>query len=601
MTTLLQTVLFPNPETCKETECYFRQMGDTLVFNTYFNIFSLRKWKIYTDVKDIRLHLESRGKCRLRLIACDSNRKERILSTYDLEGNISQDLEFPYEDAGNNGKGDGFLWFSFEKLSEDAELLSASYVTEDCPIHHPKIAIDICTFRREAYVERNLKVLKQAILENPSCPYQDQFEIYVVDNGKTLKKEEIETDKIHLIPNINAGGSGGFTRGILEILADKADHHYSHMIFMDDDAVLEPDSLIRTIGLLNYVKEEYLNACIGGAMHRLDFPYIQHESGAIWNGVTPVRNHEGVDLREFESVLSNEEIRDTDYNGWWFACYPLTVVREDNLPLPMFIHCDDMEYGLRNRKNGVILLNGICVWHNSFEHRRSSSLSYHDIRNIMIMNAITYSDGNEKAWIKSLWKRVIGDLFRYRYRDVYLKCLGIADFLRGPAFYMQIDPIAKLKEVNAEGYQLRPVEELTNDEVTLSEIKSFQFPTKLDEIYNRIKVRGREKKLWSFNGMFFPAFREEHLPAYPMGIDPYSLYRKEEVLLFDPYNQTGVIVKRDVSKMWACLHTFCRELHELKKQYTKVQKEYCEQIDKARHSEFWKEYLKIDGSRNKGQ
>jgi galactofuranosylgalactofuranosylrhamnosyl-N-acetylglucosaminyl-diphospho-decaprenol beta-1,5/1,6-galactofuranosyltransferase len=597
MTTLLQTVLFPNPKTCGESECYYRQEGDRQVFNTYFNLFSLRKWRTYTDVKDLCLHLESRGKCRLQLIACDHDHRERVLSERELEGEVSENFVFPYSED------DDFLWFSFEKKSNDAELLSASYVTEDAPIHHPVIGIDICTFRREAYVERNLTLLRKTILENSSCPCRDQFQIYVVDNGRTLKKDDIETEngKIHLIPNINAGGSGGFTRGILEILKDKKEQGFTHMIFMDDDAVLEADSLIRTIGLLTYLKEDYKNACIGGAMHRLDFPYIQHEAGSTWNGVTPIRNHEGVDLRDINAVLDNETILKTDYAGWWYACYPLTVVREDNLPLPMFIHCDDIEYGLRNRKNGVILLNGICVWHNSFEHRRSSSLSYHDIRNIMIMNAITYPDGNEKAWVRSLWKRVVGDLFRYRYRDVYLKCSGIADFLKGPAFYMQIDPIAKLQEVNAEGYKLRPVGELTRDPATLAEVENFRFPTELDQIYNRVKVSGREKKLLSFNGMFFPPLEEDHIHAYPMGIDPYSLYRQEEVLLFDPYNKTGIIVRRNVTEMRACLRAFRRELHDLKKNYAAVQRDYCEQINKAKNIDFWKEYLKIDGSGNKGQ
>lgn len=595
MTTLLQTVLFPNPRTCGETECYFRQENNRQIFNTYFNLFSLHKWRTYTEVRDLRLHLESRGKSHLQLFACTRDHKVRQLSEYELYGETSGDFEFSYNEK------DDFLWFSYEKISDDAELLYASYVTEDLPLHHPQIAIDICTFRREPYIKRNLTVLKQAILENPSCPYRDQFQIYVVDNGQTLEKEEVETDKIHLIPNINAGGSGGFTRGILEILKDKKEQDFTHMIFMDDDAVLEPDSLIRTIGLLTYLRKDYRNACIGGAMHRLDFPYIQHESGSTWSGVTPVRNHEGIDLRKFDAIVDNETILKTDYAGWWYACYPLTVVREDNLPLPMFIHCDDIEYGLRNRKNGVILLNGICVWHNSFEHRRSSSLSYHDIRNIMIMNAITYPDGNERAWVKSLWKRVVGDLFRYRYRDVYLKCLGIADFLKGPIFYMQIDPIAKLQEVNAEGYKLRPVEDLTRDPVTLAEVENFQFPTELDQIYNRVKVSGREKKLLSFNGMFFPPREEEHIHAYPMGIDPYSLYRQEEVLLFDPYNKTGIIVRRNVSEMWACLRAFQRELHELKKNYAEVKEAYCKEISKAKNADFWKEYLKIDGSRNKGQ
>ena len=33
------------------------------------------------------------------------------------------------------------------------------------------------------------------------------------------------------------------------------------------------------------------------------------------------------------------------------------------LPIPAFIHFDDIEYGVRHSDKGVILINGICVWH----------------------------------------------------------------------------------------------------------------------------------------------------------------------------------------------------------------------------------------------
>jgi galactofuranosylgalactofuranosylrhamnosyl-N-acetylglucosaminyl-diphospho-decaprenol beta-1,5/1,6-galactofuranosyltransferase len=602
MNTLLQTILFPNPETCSAEDCYFRRAGAEQVYNTYFNIFSLKKWRWYTDLKSIALHIKIEGSARIRLWAYTVQKEQRLLSeilisetglikivnteTAFTGTNVSEPvisktekaksevldpgasktcmIPFPYD------KQDEFLWFSFESLSAGSHILSACYVTQDIPKYQPMVAIDICTFHREEYVYRNMEVLERSILCNPENPYRNDFQVYIVDNGQTLEPAKIASDCIHIIPNRNVGGSGGFTRGILEILKDREQKHITHMIFMDDDAVIEPDALIRTIALLSFIKDQYRDACIGGAMHRIDQPYIQHESGAVWNGVTSVRNHEGVDLRKFDEIVENENILPTSYAGWWYACYPLTVVREDNLPLPMFIHCDDMEYGIRNRNNGIIFLNGICVWHNSFEHRRTSALSYYDVRNIMIMNALIYPDGNERAWIKNLWKRVIGDLLRFRYRDVYIKCLGISDFLRGPEYLKAIDPVEKLREVNAMGYQFKPVAELTDDPETLREIREYGFP-------EEVKTSDRQKA---------------HVHAYPMGIHPsFTMFRQKSILLFEPSENYGMIVQHSIAEMWKCLIAFYKTLRKLKHRYADVRQAYRKAYSAMSSKEFWVKFL----------
>ena len=42
-------------------------------------------------------------------------------------------------------------------------------------------------------------------------------------------------------------------------------------------------------------------------------------------------------------------------------CIRDRVITEQNLPLPLFLHRDDQEYGARTEKK-VIGLNGICIW-----------------------------------------------------------------------------------------------------------------------------------------------------------------------------------------------------------------------------------------------
>ncbi len=66
--------------------------------------------------------------------------------------------------------------------------------------------------------------------------------------------------------------------------------------------------------------------------------------------------------------------------------FPMKIVTPENLPMPIFIRGDDLEYGLRNMKT-LILMNGICVWHEPFENKYSSFLEYYIMRNQLIDNS----------------------------------------------------------------------------------------------------------------------------------------------------------------------------------------------------------------------
>lgn len=77
---------------------------------------------------------------------------------------------------------------------------------------------------------------------------------------------------------------GGFTRDLIEIMTHNDELHVTHALLMDDDIVIEPESLIKTYRILTLLKEEYEDAFIGGAMLRLDKQAIQVEAGASWNG-----------------------------------------------------------------------------------------------------------------------------------------------------------------------------------------------------------------------------------------------------------------------------------------------------------------------------
>ena len=172
----------------------------------------------------------------------------------------------------------------------------------------------------------------------------------------------------------------------LEIMHCK-DYQATHVLLMDDDILLEPESLFRTYVLLRTLKEQYRDAFIGGAMLRLDHQNIQVEAGAAWYAGNLASRKSNLNLNTLDACLYNETEEYCEFNAWWYCCIPMHIVRPDNLPLPIFIRGDDVEYGLRNMKH-LILLNGICVWHEPFENKYSSFLSYYILRNMLYDNAL---------------------------------------------------------------------------------------------------------------------------------------------------------------------------------------------------------------------
>lgn len=221
----LQSILFPDSHVCQVEELYFHrynqiQETERIDFDGYFNLFYIEKRKKYTQIEELSLQLTLYGYKELILVHDGTDIKTLTLSSTERR---SYSVEFPYENVNT-----GAFWFALIRApSIDEPFISGSYITEKMwnPVH---IGIDICTFRREAYVQRNLQQLKERILDNRELEVSEHVTVYVIDNGKTLShidtiKELQNTSegKIHILENKNAGGAGGFTRGMMEVLQAK--------------------------------------------------------------------------------------------------------------------------------------------------------------------------------------------------------------------------------------------------------------------------------------------------------------------------------------------------------------------------------------------
>lgn len=582
----LQRILFPKAGRCKEEELYFRiENGKAVLFDTYFNAFSVEKWKKYTKVSSVFLRLELSGKWKIFLINKEirnGNLCETVLSEHVIETDSPKHFDFEFKE--NEDK--GIYAFKAEALSDKCKIYSGAYCT-DLPAEEQKkvkIGICICTYKREEFVERNLQVLNEELLAATGSPVFGKLEVFIADNGKTLDMDKLQTDKIHIYPNRNLGGAGGFTRGLIEVYNNNNKFGITHILFMDDDVMIEPEAIIKTYMVLSLVKREYEDAFIGGAMLRLDEQYIQAESGAIWNGGRLKSLKSNLDLRKCENCLYNEQEEKTDYNAWWYCCFPINIVREDNLPLPIFIRWDDIEYGLRNIRT-LILMNGIAVWHEPFENKFSSYLEYYSVRNQLIANALHCPWYDAKYLRREMLSRCVQEIMFYRYKNVELYLQGILDYLKGPKWLAAMEGEELHKRVMALGYKARPLSDL-------EETAHMSFSRRDYEKSCHIPDAGYRKwrRYLTFNGLLLPAQGENCIPMAQA--KTIQFYRKKRVLHYNETNQTGFITEKSVclslkyilKMFWVMLQASCK--------YKKIQKAYVTEGRMLMTLTFWKEYLK---------
>ena len=467
----LQNILFPSIETCAEEEMYFRQhdnntksyfydgclmlhKNEQLDFDTYFNSFSIEKWHKYTTAEQISLTLFLRGNVRVVLM-----RKEKtydgilteLLSKEVCKSEAVSKYSFTYNTASYNG----IYCFSICSENDDAEFYGGYYsgdISNDP--RDIKIAIDICTFKREKFIEKNIKLLRSNFLENADSELKDRLELFISDNGGTLDSKALQSDRIHVFANKNTGGAGGFTRGLIEINKIKQKNGITHALLMDDDIIIEPESVFRTYTLLSCLKDKYCDAFIGGAMLRLDRRNIQVESGAVWAGGNIISLKCGFDLTACNNVLVNEMEEFAQFNAWWYCAFPASIIREDNLPVPIFVRGDDVEYGLRNMKH-LILMNGICVWHEPFENKYSSFLYYYILRNRLIDNSLHNMIIPTSGFLALFKQQVTEQIRLYRYKNANLLMDGVEDFLKGVNWLAEQDGVASRSAAARLVYQQR--------------------------------------------------------------------------------------------------------------------------------------------------
>ncbi|WP_294157972.1 glycosyltransferase [uncultured Selenomonas sp.] len=598
----LQNLLLPVPSVCAEKSMYYRKFGDVLqdgqvlrfgkhavcTFSTYFNSFSLNKWQAYTGLDNLGLSLCLAGTFSIEIYAAEWYRgriqKHCLLSeTVTCDEKTEVELQLS-ELAGEN------ICFTLCALTEGAEFYGGSYTTEiDAARLHPvEIDLVMCTFRRERFVERNVRLIEQEFFQNPRYNGAAHFHVKIVDNGRTLPASVTQgDDRIRLYPNKNVGGSGGFTRGMMESLYEG---RATHILFMDDDVTVQVEAFERTYNLLTLLKKEYQNRFLAGAMLRLDQPNRQHASRECMLGKDILGLKTETNLSLYRNVVFNEKYESApkEYASWWYCCIPKSIARLDNLPLPFFVRFDDIEYSTRNIDR-VLALNGIAVWHAPFDRKYSVLMEHYFMFRNQMVSILLHDSVGRMGFLKYFLRHFAREVLRYDYASAGLLMDGVEMVLEGPDAFIHCDTGKDLKEHAAKQTKSKPLSEYTS-----MVIRYQDFQAALQDVGESMPAK--IFRFLTFNGHLLPdcCFRPQNYAAYGYEANSKHFYRYRKVLACDPNFEEGALFELDRTKCFRALLRWGKDALRIAFGWKRLQKSYRDAFPYMTSDAFWRKYLELD-------
>lgn len=211
-------------------------------------------------------------------------------------------------------------------------------------------------------------------------------ELIVVNNNGQSSTLNLDYPKVTQFKQDNLGGSGGFLRGIDEAFYKSlSDKNFTHAILMDDDVIFHPEIIRRACQFQAFSLNEI---AIGASMLKLEKPGDMHEAGGMFRSPQELGSYTEVPKGKVthKTLEFLGRAKPVHYNAWWFCCFSKIAVERAGLPLQLFIHGDDIEYGIRLGKNNIpsYSIGGLSIWHSSFENKHLSWTYYFNFRNAII-------------------------------------------------------------------------------------------------------------------------------------------------------------------------------------------------------------------------
>jgi galactofuranosylgalactofuranosylrhamnosyl-N-acetylglucosaminyl-diphospho-decaprenol beta-1,5/1,6-galactofuranosyltransferase len=462
---LLQRVLLPRAEDPVEVSALYLDGGSAAPtsrtsmrlpsdakasFATYFNAFPASYWGHWTTVEVVHLRLALRGAGRLDVYRSTADGVPVHVHGAVVNGSVDLPLGL---DGFTDG---GWYWFDLTASDDDLVLESGGWYAPGPAPGRAAVAVGMPTFNRPTDCVATLA----AIGADPLV-LQAVTAVIIPDQGAAKVRDSEGFDaaanaldgKLRIIDQPNIGGSGGYARVMYEALRST---DCEQILFMDDDIVLEPDSILRALAFSRFAREPML---VGGQMLKLPDRSELHTMGEVvdrrifmWRYAPGTEPDHDLAVEPLRRTPWLHRRVDVDYNAWWMCLIPRAVAEDVGLPLPLFIKWDDCEYGLRAAAAGypTATVPGVAVWHMSFADKDDNSdwQSYFLTRNRLVAAALHLSSERPVGLLVNSLRRTLGRLLLLEYSTVALQHRAARDFLTGPEALFGSLPTA-LGEVRA--------------------------------------------------------------------------------------------------------------------------------------------------------
>nr|WP_037306117.1 glycosyltransferase [Amycolatopsis orientalis] len=423
--------------------------------NTFFGRFPASYWQRWTRIERITVQAEVQGTGRVHLMASDSTGEQRAVSSARVSADTMRTVELAATlDRFVDG---GALWLDFAAAAGRLTVADVRWRV-GVPGTGGGTRLVICTFNR---ADDCLETLLAVSADKECLAALDT--IYVVDQGDDPLESRTAFApvratlgaKLRYLRQPNLGGAGGFARGLHEASADVPESPGVRppVLLMDDDIVLEPDTVCRLTGFAALTAKPTI---VGGQMLQLLHPERLHVSAeyADLAGLRAGRPTPGA-VHDADMTTTSQDARvDAEYNGWWSCLIPQQVVAEIGYPLPVFFQWDDIEYGLRARAAGhpTVTLPGAGVWHADFSWKDWDDWPrYFSVRNALIVGALHGNLPGPGTAVR-LFTDLCQALTAMRYGLALTLLMAVEDFLKGPSCLADggVEALATIRKVRAQ-------------------------------------------------------------------------------------------------------------------------------------------------------